>query len=509
MKTYELHLVNRIYISNAPKKNIFSLDEHEDVIEPFKIQEILNQLSDIQWDPLHHMYILKCRVPKVYPYGMCREYFYMMTNSMNVFTLPEKEEDLYEWLINHWEDKFLITFPIYSYQDKTYTFNIQEITFEAQKDIDIHTMIQKKQYTIGNGLILLLSLNKWSNDSLLNAIQRLFLVRSKFETIKLFWMPYYNVNSLLLTDYLIFYAFQHATQEIYRLIYDFECDNHYNYYNYRIPLCMYMNANYTKNYVCSLSTVHTSPTYEHYCFLKEIHQNKMFDILNGYPQFHIFHYDIHSRLKQVFSSTSLIRDFLGKGLTYRWFVHSIYVNKKLGILKLIQSLSFFYTQTTVSKRFIKYVWRLFMKEFPKEFIYILCGYTIECIIYHYSRPITYHLNIPPMKLFRDTLFLLKDYIKCKKMYKIVFYIHSDRLYKVPDCLMPFKISCSSKHSMFHLTFFDVLKLMDAPIYKTLQKRKQVILNSLYHSNYNLYTILRTYYQQYPDELWQRDIEISI
>ena len=93
MKPYELHLVNRIYMSTAPKKNIFSLDEQEDVIDPFKIQALLDQHSNIEWDPLHHMYILKCIVPKQYTSGIHREYFYMMTNSIDVFTLPEKEEN--------------------------------------------------------------------------------------------------------------------------------------------------------------------------------------------------------------------------------------------------------------------------------------------------------------------------------------------------------------------------------------------------------------------------------
>lgn len=505
MKLQEFHLLNRIYIYPPDKKILPSFGEPEDVITPEKVFATLNELNAMTYDETSQNAILHLHLPKWYPENIHRHSIYIMTKQRDMFQMLkelnyEDEEAILDWLIHYWDVCFLMTYPLYFYQGFPCTFHFKNKKFERSSDTYDY-FIENKLYSIGNGMTLLLSLGsigKISNEITWNVFHR-FIEKMEYNDwiidIHHQWVMYYGIYNRHIADFPFIYAFQYCNPIIYELLY--------------LPnsktMC-FINENNENVYFSSMFTTLLKPQKHHYQFLKKSRQSWVcIQTINNN-----FHFNIHRRLLSILQSSASVRDFLSNQLSRRFLIHCIYKNKRLGLLKLIQSISYLYHQHTYSKRHLKFIWRNIMRQFKGEFVHIMRIYLLEYFLLESNAKSSYSLLCPPLKMLRDTMYLLKEHFSLQK--KAVFsmiiakkyhpFLHPP-LFHSPQDINPnhdkYKIYIS------FLELFELIKEHQPYIQRYLDKmhkKRITILQCCYRNDYPIYQIMQQYYRRQPDALWK-------
>jgi len=511
MKTQEFHLLNRTYITQPDTNTSAMFGIPEDIITPDKIKYILDNIDKCQKNNKNE-YILKMTFNESL-YNFEKKQAYMMTLNPFLFnSIPsDNPNEIFEWLINHWNDRFLITFSIYH----NYIFDIEKVCFikKTDKEIEFNNLIKNNQYTIGNGLILALSIyslgNYWSSENFKEAFEQFLMVNyNKLNTfIQPEWKHYYK-HYLQISEYPFFYAFQYVPFDIYSLIFNYT-KYKYNYYNY------YNNYD-NRMYFGTLYSAVINPTIEHYKFMKNTHYTKFINLMNNYQNNLKIHYNIYDRLLHILKSRQLLKDFLSKGVTWNTFIYFIYLYKRLNILKIIQSLSYLYKNSNIPKRSIKFVWRMLMKEFSKDFINVMCGYLLECTIYQNKNKDQIENNnnemsqinipLPPTKMIRDSIYIIQNDLSYYKKYILVIMIKKNKPCIIPNSLALYKkVSKKNKNKyIFKINYFNILKILNYQIFSSIYQRKLNILISMKKINYELYRCMLHYYKNNLDDLWKKN-----
>lgn len=467
MKIQELPLLNRVFLSNPSITSIFPTTFFEDIIDPSKLNTWIHGPSFRCPSP-HHEHRWKVLCPKtIYP-GMERLFFYAMTRSEDLHdSLLESfttVSSIREWLYRYSDTLFIFTYPIYQSNDTTfYSYHPKTLTFEPTEDTSYEAMIEREQYTIGNGWIFALSMvasNQWSEELFLEAIQAFF---PTIYTVPTEWLSYYNNCMLPVFQHLLFYAFQYTSRSVYEWVYQYEEWHYYPHYTYYHPfLDRLVEGN--------LYTVLTHAKPDHFKFLKKIHQFKIYKLL----QIHFISKDIqlniHSHLLKITQTAGQIRRCLSNDLSWRFLIQAIYLNPKLGLMNFIQSICWLYHQSKVSKRLLTFLWRKMIRQFKSTFIHAFCGYMLE----HWIQLKKTCLK-PPSKFIRDLLYTLKELVCLKKTYSISVQIHSRKSITFPYFMNPWiKLTQSSLYK-FHVPF----KQMIQEVYPSWnQQRNQRILTTL-------------------------------
>lgn len=503
MKTSEFHLLNRTYITPPGKNVSVAFGISEDTITPKKIKYIIDHIDECQMNDKNE-YTLEITLAESL-FNFEKKHFYMMTTNLLLFKTIPLEDDptlIYDWLINCSGDRFLLTFPIYD----NYIFDIHKMIFtkKVNEDLEFNKLIENDQFTIGDGLIIafsLYSIGYWSTNNFKIALEK-FLI-TKYNKLNLNipkeWMNYYRQHYLHISNYPFFYAFQYVSYDIYSLMFNYK-DEEYYYY-------VYYNDHNNRMYFGTLYTALIHPTLEHYQFIKNIGYTKFINLMNNYPKKLNTHYDIYNRLRTILTSRELLKDFLSKGITWRIFTNFIYLYKRLNILKIIQCLTYLYKDKDITKRSIKFIWRMIMKHYSDNFIHVMCGYLLEYIICKHNLNKSLNIELPPTKMIRDSIYMIQNKLSINKTYLITLSLKNTlSTYSIPDDLMCFKYTSEihpHQHS-FKIHYFDILKLLNYPICLSIEQRKVNILASIKQNNYELYICMSHYYKDHLDDLWKKN-----
>lgn len=505
MKRQEVHLLNRIYIYPPGKKVLPYFGDSEDVIDPEKVLATLNQLDAMEYDETQQNAILQLHLPKVYQDTIHRHTFYTMTKNREMFQSLkdlnyEDEEAVFDWLIHYWQVSFLMTFPIYFYEALPYTFHLKTMTFEACS-YSYAYFIEQGLYTIGNGVTLLLSLNSagWiSNEITWNVLTR-FMEKMDYDEwmydIPHQWVMYYYPHYLHISDYPFLYAFQFCDPLIYRIL--------YNPASNRIHYILEKNECI---YVSNIFTLHTHPKKHHYEFLKETKQSNIFiqDVHSS------LHFNIHQRLIAILQSSSEVKRFLSNGHNRRFLIHCIYKNKRLGLLKFIQSMAYLYHNNKYSKRHLKWIWRNIMNEFKAIFVQIMHIYLLEYFLLESNAKPSYSLLCPPIKMLRDMMYLLKEHFSLHKKIEFSMVIaKKHQSFLDTDIFQtPQEIYVNHEKYILHTSFLHLLELLKdhhpsiQSYLQKLNKKRMALLQCCHAKSHEVYQIMQEYYRCHPDALWK-------
>ena len=505
MKRQELHLLNRIYIYPPGKKMLPYFGDSEDVITPDKVLNTLNQLHTMEYDETIQNSVLKLHLPKKYKNNIHRDTIYVMTKDREMFQNLkdlnyQDEEAIFDWLLHYWQEAFLMTFPIYLYHDISYTFNLKKLAFEISPN-NYHYLIEQGSYTVGNGVTLLLSLNSvgWiSNEMTWNVLHRFIEKISDDEwmyNIPDKWVMYYYPHNLHIADFPFLYAFQFCDPLVYQSLYSLTSNRLY-----------YFMENNEYLYISNIFTVHSYPQKHHYQFIKKTRES-LFCIQKVSIN---LHFNIYQRLLGIVQSSSDVYQFLSNDLNRRFLIHCIYKNKRLGLLKFIQSISYLYHNSLYSKRYLKLIWRNIMNQFNEDFVEIIQIYLLEYFLLESNAKSSYSLLCPPLKMLRDTMYLLKDHFSLHK--KINFsmiiakkyhpYLRKE-LFHSPQEFRP-----SHNKYILHISFLQILKLIkpyspSIHLYlQRMEKKRITLLQCCYKKSYEIYQVMQKYYCRQPDALWK-------
>jgi len=521
MKIVELHILNRIYIYPLDRGMIHTFGIAENIIQPALIRSILEALDDDSF----HLNLEKGNYslaldypnpePNAYYKGIIkREFIYIVTKNLDIFksvrNVENNAEAIYQWLIEYQNYNFIATHPIFNYRDMPHTFNIHRMKF-ASTDIHLDTLLKEGKYTFGDGFNIALSMNAlghWSDAALLEAIQRFYCESPARHRAGLHalanvnWLQYYGIYYVRNSPGAFLYAYQYCSPDIYRCLYEYTLEEDLSYNTFKLE------DNIT-TYISNIFTNILSPKKHHYDFLKETKQTKQVNQYLENSFMKRMHINIHQRLINVIENAQNLRDFLGKGYLYNLFIHCIYINKKLALLKVIQSLTFLYNHSDYSKRSIKYIWRLLLREFKEEFIKAVSIYLLEYHIYMFNRKISNCLSYPPTKMVRDAIYLLQDKLYYKQDYTLKIALKQQHECRIQeDINYTMMTSASNNIYSFNMSLFDILKLLNHPMHKKLQQRNVLLFATLKNYNYEIYRIMQSHYLTHPDELWKRTIKIK-
>jgi hypothetical protein len=505
MKRQELHLLNRIYIYPPGKKILPYYGDVEDVINPEKVIATLQHLDMMEYDETKQNAILKLHLPKLYKDTIHRDTLFVMTKQREMFQslkdLNYKDEEaILDWLIHYWQVAFLMTFPVYTYQHSTFTFNLKKMVCE-EGSFNYDYFIQNGFHTIGNGFTLLLSLNTagWiSNDIAWNVIHR-FIEKIDYDEcmfdIHHQWVMYYHPQYMHIGDFPFLYAFQYCHPMIYQLL-----------YRRTTTVMCFFNNNNENFYFSSVFTAPLDPKKHHYEFLKNSKQS-LLCIQRIYCN---FHFNIHQRLLAILQSSSSFKQFLSNGLNRRFLIHCIHKNKRLGLLKFIQSISYLYHNSSYSKRYLKWIWRTMMKEFKASFVKVMHIYLLEYFLLESNAKPSYSLLCPPLKMLRDIMYLLKDYFSLHKKITFSMIIAKKHQSFLDTELFQMPQDIHSTHNKYILntSFLQLLKLIK-PYHSSMEsylnnlnKKGITLLQCCHKKSHEVYQVMQNYYIHHPDALWR-------
>ena len=499
-----MHFINRVYI-DTPKNNIISsFEPSEDVIEPLKIKYILDNLvnSNFLRTQYQSFISMQNKIQQIHRIG-----FYLITNKLEMFknvTHIQTKDEMIQWLHTYWNTKFVISNPLYYHDmDDTRPFIFSMIRMKNEYMRTVEDILNNGCYNIGNGLILALSLNSlkiWKDDIFKEALSEFLLSQTTIvlnleqEWIYDTQLQYNNGN---IFEHPFMYAFQYCSPCIYQQLY------HIDLYDYgSVYICIEKQTVYVSNIFTSLK----SPTVEQYHYLKKIKYFKK--LVDVYPRIYNHKYlqrNINEQIENILNHSSVFNNFIKKGYVFNILKHTIYYNRRIGILRTIQSLCFHYKSHKYSVRKLTKIWRVFLNMFPKdssEYIWIYLQEYIYFMNHHYK--IHKYLILPPTKWIRDMLYINQQHIDFyqAKPYKISLTKH----FHIPDHLYSIRMEKGDHYHYFiNISINTILKYI--PDYKILYEkiinRHLLPLKCMYHTNYPLYQIMSKFYKDYPNETWKK------
>ena len=134
-----------------------------------------------------------------------------------------------QWLDKYWNKPFLVSNPIYKYNDKFYLFGNSSV--KSCEVINPHNILEdilhNGAYSIGNGIIIglsLIHLKIWKERNFLIKLDQQTEGLKVYYNIHTFWTTYFQHNPYQLCDNLFKYAFvynsNHCYQYIYKITYE-------------------------------------------------------------------------------------------------------------------------------------------------------------------------------------------------------------------------------------------------------------------------------------------------
>jgi hypothetical protein len=511
MRKEVLHLVNRCYIHHPDNKIPCGFAEPEDIIDPSKLYSMLLGPLLFQKFPHHPHYFMFTFLPYIqHKRELVRIGQYCLTLNPELFTSILQVvtiQDMVKWLNTYWNISFIMSTPLY----KSYEHS-EDIIFDYEQmkcimeDITLSKLIEKGNYTIGNGFILALSLNALKIWKTKDFVQALYLFLETHQMLVPFfipkeWQPYYKANYRYINEHPFMYAFQFCEKEIYELVrmidpYDFG----YTYIKSQ-----------QKIYISNIYSALLHSKKHHYEFLKKTKYMKLLKNVAPYIYNKYLQFNIHQIIIDIITHKQCLNNFLREGNLFAYFKYIIYSNSRIHLLKFYQSISYLYAHKKAPVRILKLIWRKILKTFPKEANYYIWIYLLECIIFYKNGYKNICLVNPPTKLIRDISYITQEFTEYYK--KQLFSLHFYNKFKIiMDISYAFSINnYSLKYTSYSvkISIHEILKLMKEldknyeNLYLKNQKRHLLPLQCIYNNNYELYQIMQKYYTNHPDETWKK------
>lgn len=510
MRKEALHLVNRCYIHHPDTKIPCGFAEPEDIIEPGKIYSMLLGHLLFQKIPQSSDSFMYTFLPYIqHKQELVRIGQYCITFNPELFTSIVQVvtiNDIVQWLNDYWNVSFMMSTPIY----KSYTES-EDIIFDNKEckcvydTVTLSKIIENGNYTIGNGFTMALSLNALNIWKTKDFLQALYIFLETHQMLVPFfipkeWQPYYKSNYRYINEHPFMYAFQFCDKDIYQLIrmmdpYDFG----YTYIHSQ-----------KKIYISNIYTVLLHPKKHHYTFLKQTKYMKSLKNVAPYIYNKYLQFNMHQFILQLINHSWCLDDFLKEGEMFKFFKYLIFMNPRIHLLKMYQSISYLYTYHKAPIRILKKIWRKILKSFPNEANYYVWIYLLECIIFTRSGYKNICLMNPPIKLIRDTCYITQNITSYYK--KQLFSLHFYNKYNLKDFSYAFSINnYSLKYTSYSInaSIYEIIKTMKdidknyEVLYLKNQKRHLLPLQCMYHRNYQLYQIMQKYYKENPDDTWKK------
>jgi len=511
MRKEALHLINRCYIHHPKDKIPCEFALPEDIIEPNKIYSMLLTPLLFQKIPYHDECLMFTFLPYIHHNEeLTRIGQYCITHNPDMFTSILQVvtiQDMVNWLNDYWNESFIMSIPIYNKYDEN-----EDIIFDNEQmkciyeTVTLPKLIEKGNYTIGNGFTLALSLNAlkiWKTNDFLEALY--IFLESHQMLVPFFiskeWQPYYKANYRYINEHPFMYAFQFCEREVYEVIrmmdpYDFGY-THIHKQN--------------KIYISNIYTSLLHPKKHHYEYLKETKYMKLLKSVAPYIYNKHYKCNMHHYIMQLINHTWCYKDFLNNGNMFKLFKYMIYINPRIHILKFYQSISYLYGEKKAPIRILKTIWRKVLRSFGKEANSYLWIYLLEYIVFYKNNYKSVCLINPPIKLVRDICYITQNYTEYYK--KQIFSLHLYNKFGLQDFLYIFSINTSSsvKYTSYFIktSIHDIIKIMKdidknyERLYLKNQSRHLLPLQCIYRKKYELYQIMQKYYKENPDDTWKK------
>jgi hypothetical protein len=197
----ELHTINTLFIGHPDEKLPDLYCPREEIISPKKILKCTRSSNKwIKFDD--SFYYVKI------PWDVCytdyntpikSTYFYVLTNTPYLFQSILTSTNMTLWLSHWWSSSFLITSPIFKTNNKKFIskFEYPENTIDITDTInEFNELITNKSYSIGNGVILMLSMYRLGllpESDITNALRTIFIngIGDYIQPISSIWEGYY------------------------------------------------------------------------------------------------------------------------------------------------------------------------------------------------------------------------------------------------------------------------------------------------------------------------------
>lgn len=504
MKSKLMHFINRVYI-DTPKNSIISAFEpSEDVIEPSKIKCILDNLENCKFFKAQYQsfIVMPNDIQQIHRMG-----FYLITKELDMFKNVihiQTKDEMIQWLHTYWNTKFIISNPLYYHDmDDTNPFIFSMIRMKNEYMRTIEDILNNGSYNIGNGITMALSLNSlkiWKDDVFKEALYEFLMNQTtivlNLEQEWIFDSPIqYNNGNIF--EHPFMYAFQYCTSSIYQQLYHMDLCDYGSIY-----VCLEKQTVYVSNIFTSLKY----PTVEQYHYLKKIKYFKK--LIDVYPRIYNHKYlqrNINEQIENILNESCLFNNFMRKGYVFNLLKHTIYYNRRIGILRTIQSLCFHYKSNKYSVRRLTKIWRLLLNTFPKDSSEYIWVYLLEYIYFtnHYYK-IHKYLILPPTKWIRDILYINQKHIDLyeTKVYKIAL----TKNLHIPDHLYSIRMEKGNRYNYFiNISINTIIKYISEykVLYNKIKKRNILPLMCMYHYNYPLYQIMSKFYKEFPNETWKK------
>jgi len=215
MKFIEKELLNSHYYL-LPNSRLRMNNKTYHTINPSFIHELLYQENTIYFtDDNRFLIMVEHNIPinssfkKLYSYVIIDEYDYLMIQSPT-------------WFSRFWNKPFLVTNPIYEYENNLYIFSNKLATpVLLTNDNLIQQITEAGAFSIGNGIIMALSLVALKKQSEKDFFKNLDSVCPKNNLFQIFtnkWTQYFYHNPCHLIDHLFRYAFSYNSPDIYNYL---------------------------------------------------------------------------------------------------------------------------------------------------------------------------------------------------------------------------------------------------------------------------------------------------
>lgn len=296
----------------------------------------------------------------------------MFKKAATFVQLPEREFLLYnntDWFTRNWNKPFIVSNPVYMYEDRLYVFSNREAKAVA---LDGHLPLMEQilevgGFAIGNGVIVglcLVALGLWTERVFLQELDNLDQRNHLYHTFPNHWSGYLFVNPCHPADHLCKYAFIFNSERIFKHLYYITREDMFLYH---IP----------QRHITSITSFANKP-----------YQIAFAKCFKNYYLPGVFHPrpDLYHHL--------LMHDF-------SLIAHIIDVSQ-INFTNVLFILADLYKKKPKYKRHLKNLWRYLMHIFQDDWQDYVYEYFVDQIIAHDKNGQRYPCL--PRKLLRDTTY---------------------------------------------------------------------------------------------------------
>lgn len=513
VKVVEINLLNTHYYL-LPEEKLGFYNQPHATIEPRIVQHLLSQDPTIFMTPhSHFLYLIDSPENTQVEGVFSPKCSYLETNTSTMIDdLKTSDVNILEWLQKYWDEPFLLTHPYYQIhdQDTFYIFSskygrVLPLTLE---DDFYETAIENGCYSVGNGLLLALSmvaLGKWKEKDFLQSMELLLDTLVPLDhTLPFYtqlhgdWNSYIEPFPYHMIDHVFSYTFQFNTPSIYRYFYT-KCRNE--------ELIVYHVTEHLP--AIFLSTLFSDvQRKDQYIFL---HEHKQ--LLKKYhlmvPFFDTTHLQINfaQRIHRILRNQSVYKLFMQKdSFLLKQLKYYVYLNKNMGVLQLARVFLAF-DRKYPSRKIFSVLHRL-MEVLPNELLKSISYLFLHNIVFK-RRGKAY--LIPSRKLLRTLVFRNPTFTYFTP-FRLTFYLSNDIAEYFPLSYEVLKHRDTQQKVRLTTTWKDVLQVLDTEFGKNNRSiltkrilRKFLLLKEMTrtHSDGNLIQFLMDdHYRTHPESLWK-------